>query len=169
MIFGHPQIPKTKPLIPNRPLPLTTRIIQHNQRLREKKRCFLQIKRAPVSGLYVLVCFNTLEGGGQQIPDLAAFQIVQCLFNMGQRKMHQAVAHQYTIHFGQRIRQQIQVQELPLVIAIMLLILGNQGFHNIAARIMDTGKIHLLHPVKIAAGKIQQGSDAIVTQECGKF
>ncbi len=99
--------------------------------------------------------------GRQQVGDAGRQEVVQRAADVVVAEVEQAVAAQPEVRGRQRALRDVQVQEAALRVAVLLLQPVHDGRNDVAAGVGQRALAqHVLHPVEVAAGRVEQAPHA---------
>lgn len=76
-------------------------------------------------------------------------------------KMYEAVADEHEVGGWERIVEEVEYLKLYVIAGVLRVVAGDEFLHDVAAEVLNTGQVYVLHPVKITAGEVEQGRDGV--------
>lgn len=136
---------------------------------REVERCFEEVEGPPAASGDVGVFRFVVEMSGGEVSNATASDVGEGCLHIGEAEVNEAVPTEKQVAVGEWVGEQVELLEAALLAAELGVVPLHDVVHNVAARVVDAREVHVLHPVEVAAGQVEQGAHAQLVQQAGQL
>src|SRR5438105_10743349 len=123
---------------------------------RKRKRRRLEVERTPVAVLDVAIVAPSRKRRHEDVANRGSRDVVEDGADVRVREVDETVATQQNIGAWQCLSGEIELDEPTRLAGVPSLVVGDDCRDDVAADVLDTAEVDVLHPGEVAARRVEQ-------------